>query len=126
MRVATQRIYVMISTDKNIKEFNDDLLCLENAVKEIQETQLTLKKESPTCFGVYLNYDHIIKKIAPIALNLYQSLNDEISMPIMTAINRFRNSNYLPESIKFWKDADIIEDLYYALYRNGCYTNRDR
>ena len=110
-----------MSTDTLIKEkinlLKQGIDQIKNIHKKFQKERI--KVDSTEASTEYKKLCKFTSLTAHIAAEIYNSIKEDIWLPIMVVINRFISSNYLPRFPEFWKNIDVLEDLYAALEKDG-------
>lgn len=99
-----------MTTVKTEAEFNEALKLIETTVKNE-----VLKKSIQEAFP-------IARKLAPLCSGVYKFTPTELKLPPMLTINRYHETDCLPDFSEFWEHPDALEELYLALQREGYYT----
>ena len=103
-------------------DLNKNLLLLQQCIHAMnQEYPFCFDEEGRVISGSYNEDDPRIKKAAPIASKIYNSLGVDISLPVMTIVDRCQKSKCAPTSTKFWEDLSILCDLYDTLFELDYY-----
>ncbi len=74
---------------------------------------------------IKLEYHGIGKRYAAVAFAIYDRLMDKNEEPRIStymAVNRFKSTGCLPDTIIFWNDPDAIRGLYESLEKDGYYA----
>ena len=100
-------------------ELNENIDLLRRGINQIRAIQETLQNEDSEDVLKHKELDEIISSTGCIASDIYNFSKEEVSLPVMVVINRFRSSDHLPEFPDFWKNIDAIEDLYTVLKKDG-------